>query len=170
MTRTEGKRLTKSSLPEYRIWSHIKQRCHNERSTAYKKYGAKGIAVCPAWRESFEAFYEYMGQRPSPKHTIDRIDPSGNYEPGNVRWADYVVQANNRTNNVLVSYRGRQMTFHEAWRLGGRIVSRQSAWNRVHKFGWSVERAVEESPTPSAVNGGKKWASMQAALKTGASE
>lgn len=136
-----------NQTPEYRTWQGMKQRCHNERATSFKKYGAKGITVCPEWRESFSAFYDYMGPRPSPQHSIDRIDPLGNYEPGNVRWANHVTQANNRTNNEIVTYHGEKITFHEAWRRGGMKVSRQSAWNRFHKFGWPIEKAVEHSQT-----------------------
>lgn len=72
----------------WRTWLSIKTRCTNPRQVkAYKYYGAKGVKVCDQWMESFQAFYDHIGDPPTPEHSIDRIDPFGNYEPGNVRWA-----------------------------------------------------------------------------------
>jgi hypothetical protein len=77
-----------SKLPEYRIWKGIKQRCLNPRCSGYSHYGAKGITIDKVWESSFLAFYQDMGSRPSPQHSIDRYpNNQGNYEPGNCRWA-----------------------------------------------------------------------------------
>lgn len=73
----------------------MKQRCHNPRSTAYEGYGAAGIAVCDKWRSSFEAFLGDMGEAPSDM-SLDRIDPRGNYEPSNCRWATSLEQGRNK--------------------------------------------------------------------------
>jgi hypothetical protein len=89
---THGKR----HVPEYAIWNQIKQRCRNPNATRFSDYGGRGINVCERWAESFEAFYADMGPRPSSKHSIDRTNNDGNYEPGNCRWATGSQQAFNR--------------------------------------------------------------------------
>ena len=73
--------------PEYSVWASMKQRCNNPKSTGWEKYGGKGIKVCQAWDENFVSFLSDMGNKPSPNYTIDRLNPLGDYEPGNCRWA-----------------------------------------------------------------------------------
>lgn len=83
--------------PEYRAWSLMKNRCLNPNDKRYDRYGGRGIKVHPEWIESFEAFYAFMGKRPS-NHSLDRYpDNDGNYEPGNVRWATAIEQRRNQT-------------------------------------------------------------------------
>ncbi len=87
---THGQCRTK----EYDAWCGMKRRCYKEIDKNYKNYGGRGITVCERWRHSFEAFLEDMGPRPA-KHSIERVDVNGNYEPSNCRWATHKEQMHN---------------------------------------------------------------------------
>lgn len=86
---------------EYAIWKRMKQRCLDPNDKGYKNWGGRGITVCKQWQDSFPAFLQDMGPRPSKRYTIDRINNDGNYEPGNCEWATYAAQARNTRVNVL---------------------------------------------------------------------
>jgi hypothetical protein len=94
---TKGRGDGSAGTPEYRTWRNIKTRCLNPNATRYENWGGRGITICDRWRNSFEAFLEDMGAKPSPKHSIDRWpNNDGNYEPRNCRWATASEQAFNR--------------------------------------------------------------------------
>lgn len=76
-----------SGTPEYAAWRNMISRC-SPTYRQYKDWGGRGITMCDEWRQSFIAFFEHIGPRPSPEYTVDRINNDGNYEPGNVRWGD----------------------------------------------------------------------------------
>ena len=80
---------------EYNNWVAMRQRCSNPNIKHYSNYGGRGISICGRW-DSFAAFREDMGPRPSKKHSIDRINVDGNYEPGNCRWATPKEQRKNQ--------------------------------------------------------------------------
>lgn len=89
-------RQKRVKLPLYSTWGNMIQRCYYPASPGYKYYGGRGVRVCDEWRNSYKVFADYMGEKPTPEHTIDRIDTYGDYEPGNVRWATKQVQSWNR--------------------------------------------------------------------------
>lgn len=86
----------------YKTLYQIKDRCLNSNNPNFYRYGGRGITLCKRWEESFENFLEDMGEPPSPKHSIDRIDNNGNYEPGNCRWATMQEQARNKRGTLFL--------------------------------------------------------------------
>jgi hypothetical protein len=95
-THGEGSVLRRTKT--YNSWRAMKDRCYSKGHKEYKRYGAVGIEVCDRWRNSYENFLSDMGRRPD-KHTLDRINPYGNYEPTNCRWASLTTQRNNTRKN-----------------------------------------------------------------------
>ncbi len=96
--------LRRNNIPDKikKTYNQMIQRCYNPKTSQYDCYGGRGISVCNGWRKSMGLFYQNMGDRPTPKHSIDRIDNDGNYEPLNCRWATKKQQARNkRTTNLL---------------------------------------------------------------------
>ena len=81
---------------EYNSWRGMKKRCYQQSHKSFINYGGRGIKVCDRWLNSFENFYEDMGNKPSLKHSIDRIDVNGDYEPNNCRWATHSEQNLNK--------------------------------------------------------------------------
>lgn len=84
----------------YGSWCAMKNRCAGYLYSSLKRYTAQGVTCCKRWK-SFASFLEDMGERPPKKFTLDRINPFGNYEPGNCRWADASTQRLNRRSNYV---------------------------------------------------------------------
>lgn len=95
----------------YTAWASMNVRCSNPSAPNWSRYGGRSIKVCDAWVNDFQAFYDYVGEPPTAKHTLDRIDNDKGYEPGNVRWATRKEQSNNRSTNTWVEYDGKRMTW-----------------------------------------------------------
>jgi len=85
-----------SHIPEYISWTGMKDRCYRPKNEKYHNYGGRGITICDEWVNSFESFIQDMGLRPSPEHSIDRMNNDGNYELNNCRWATNTEQLHNR--------------------------------------------------------------------------
>lgn len=102
-----------SKTRAYKTWLSVRRRCYDPNTTSYKDYGAKGIRVHEAWRNDCVKFIADVGQPPSDNHTLDRINPLGHYEPGNVRWATPLEQGCNKTNNRWVTYQGGRYTISQ---------------------------------------------------------
>lgn len=95
--RKHGKAYSK----EHHIWREMRQRCNNRKAKDYRYYGGQGVTVCERWSK-FENFYADMGPKPEGL-TLDRINPFGNYEPSNCRWASRMVQAQNTRKRACVA-------------------------------------------------------------------
>lgn len=124
---------------EYRAWINMRSRCNNPNTPFFDRYGGRGIKVCPEWEASYETFLRDMGRRPSPQHSLDRIDVNGDYKASNCRWATASEQCRNLTTNRFVEVGGIQMTLAEAAERSGRRYN--TVLYRL-KRGWSVEQAL----------------------------
>lgn len=143
----------------YEVWCGMIARCFNPMNKRYADYGGRGIIVCDRWRNSFESFRTDIGERPSNKHQIDRIDNNGNYEPGNCRWATIFEQARNKRNNRLITHNGLSLTIAEwAERLG----FKKAILSRILGLGWPDELAL----TIPAVRGNRLKHHRQGATDT----
>lgn len=126
----------------YNSWLSIRLRCRDPKCKEYKNYGAKGKTMFDLWYDSYESFISYIGKRPSPQHTVDRFpNKNGNYEPGNVRWATYKQQSNNRNDNILVEYNGDTKTLAEWCAIYN--IGYKSAHRRYHTEKWSLGDVIK---------------------------
>lgn len=137
--------------PEYACWKNLRRRCCDPNNRQYPDYGGRGISVCARWYFSFENFYEDMGPRPSPDHSIERIENNGNYEPGNCKWATRAEQNRNRRNTHFVMLGDERLCLAEAVRVVG--LDRSTIRRRL-KRGWDMDRALTTPCTPHSV---RRW-------------
>ena len=135
-----NKRHGMSRTPMYERWCNIKRRVYDEKCPSYKDYGGRGIKVCDRWLESFENFYEDMGDPPSEKYSIDRIDNDGDYCPENCRWATDREQSCNTSRNRILTHRGASKTMTEWCEIYS--IRYSTVYDRITRYGWSVEDAL----------------------------
>lgn len=142
-------RPNKGFSPEYTIWASMVDRCRPANAQNYKDYAGRGITVCERWAKDFLAFYADMGPRPSPKHSIDRINNDGNYEPDNCRWATPIEQGNNKRTNVIIEAFGRKQTLAQWAREAG--VPTSALWTRLRRRPTAEEAIKFVSKRPRRV-------------------
>ena len=138
--------------PEYRAWGDMRSRCFG-RSEDSKYYGARGITVCEEW-SSFPQFYADMGPRPSPQHSLDRIDVNGSYCPENCRWATRVQQMRNVRNNIRFTFYGREKLLVEWAEISQ--VNPKVIYSRLYA-GWPPKYAVWAAPGSYRGTQPKPW-------------
>ncbi len=138
-SRTHGHTPVGEATATYRTWQRMKCRCYNTHHDRYELYGGRGIRVCDRWRNSFENFLSDMGERPE-GHSLDRINPNGNYEPSNCRWATHQEQMRNTRVSVMVTYQGKRLSMRDAAELAG--IPHDRAYLR-KKRGWPEDRWFE---------------------------
>lgn len=135
----QSKQTGKSKHPLFHTWHGMLERCNNQNGDRYKRYGGRGIKVCERWANSFEAFVEDVGPRPSPQHSLDRYpNNDGDYEPGNVRWATQQEQMRNTHRSQWLTFNG-ETKFINDWaeQLG---ITRQALHQRLQRM--PVEEAL----------------------------
>lgn len=132
--------------PERAIWQDMIRRCAAPGRDDFKHYGGRGIVVAAEWLgdEGFARFFAHVGPRPSPRHSIDRIENDRNYEPGNVRWATQSEQMRNCSRSRRITVDGRTQNL-VAW-AEERGVSSRLIVQRIDMLGWSDRDAVMVPP------------------------
>ncbi len=128
-----------SRTPEYSIWIGLRRRCSNPKDKRYPEYGGRGIAVADEWYSDFASFLRDVGPRPTPLHSIDRIDNNDDYRPGNCRWAVKKVQQRNRRVNRILTFNGRSACLSEWAEVTG--IGKVTLHHRL-SYGWSIEKAL----------------------------
>jgi hypothetical protein len=121
-----------SRAPEYAAWRDMMRRCFDEKHRSWTNYGGRGITVCAEW-SAYSAFLAAVGRRPSRHHSLDRVDNSGNYEPGNVRWATLAEQHRNTRRTHFIEFGGERLPMTDWARRFG--IDPKSVYNGVRRHG-----------------------------------
>lgn len=147
--RTHGATIGGIISPTYRVWEGICRRTKPNSADSAKYYYDKGIRMCREWAD-YRNFLADMGERPSLKHTIDRIDNNKGYEPANCKWSTWLEQNTNRSITLRRVWKGKLRSLGEIYRLEHPPISRNLLTVRISK-GWTIERALETPFCHSAV-------------------
>ena len=124
----------------YRIWNGMRRRCLSPSDKDWRNYGARGITVCPAWAQSFDAFWADMHSTYQPTLSLERVDNCGPYSPENCRWATASEQSSNTRSTVwLDTPKGRMTLEQAAVAYGLRAVTLGA---RLGRYGWPLEKAL----------------------------
>jgi len=128
----------------YRAWRNIKQRCHNPDNHRFCDYGAKGIFLHAIFLNSFSAFLAELGLPPTLEHSVDRLENSKGYEPGNIRWATAREQRMNQNSRVRIcTYKGETVQLQTLLARPEFSKLNASAVKGRLRLGWSLEKALE---------------------------
>jgi hypothetical protein len=147
--RIHGHSPHRKMSPTYISWVSMVTRCHNKNHNSYPEYGGRGFSVCERWRGSFAAFLNDMGERPK-NTTLDRHpNRSGNYEPGNCRWATHQEQQRNRDDVRTFTAEGKTLYLSDWSKLKGLTVNTLHA--RLRR-GWELNRALNTPQGPWGSN------------------
>ncbi len=136
--RKHGYAPTSKRIPEYNAWQNMKARCYRTKCDRYYHYGARGIRVCRRWKNSFENFLADMGRKPSPKHSLHRIDNNKNYTKSNCKWATAQEQQRSTSRSHFVTWKGQTKALPEWAEL--LQVPRSRLQSRLG-LGWTIETA-----------------------------
>lgn len=131
-----------SRTTEYKSWLNMKRRCYEVTNNRYHRYGGRGIKVCEEWRNSFENLIADMGQKPTPKHQLERVDNDGDYCKSNCKWIPNNEQWKNKSTTRSVIYQGLEMPMMELEPICG--IAYKTLWNRIMKQGLSIEEAMNK--------------------------
>jgi len=126
--------------PEYKTWEAMKSRCLSSGSARYHDWGGRGITVCDRWKDDFLSFLSDMGPKPTPQHSLDRINNDGPYNPENCRWTDPKQQARNTRNNRMITLNGEERSLAEWAEVMG--LNSTTITQRIDSYGWSTEKAL----------------------------
>jgi hypothetical protein len=123
----------------YNVWVSMKSRCYNIHNRSYPNYGGRGITICTRWKDSFESFFEDMGNPPSSVHQLDRIDNNGSYSLENCRWVTQKENCRNTRSNRFISFNGENLCLTEWQERYG--LPRGCIAKRL-KRNWTIEEAL----------------------------
>lgn len=129
-----------SKHPLYKLWQNVKDRCSNPKNPYFHNYGGRGITMHPDLASSFPAFLAAVGERPSPLHTLDRMNNDLPYQLGNLQWATKREQANNQRKNVLMTLGSKTQTMAQWAREMGMVPS--ALHYRINQGGMTHEQAL----------------------------